>query len=71
MKDNQPKLMAAIETYFLDHPERDLKDLEYRCHETREGTHGRLDERLICAGPVCTADSAKVDGLIITSTRSP
>ena len=45
VKDNQPKLLAAIRTYFLDHLESDLKDLRYRCHETRDDGHGRIDER--------------------------
>jgi hypothetical protein len=45
LKDNQPKLLAAIQTYFLDHLERDLEDLRYRCHETRDEGHGRIDER--------------------------
>jgi len=45
VKDNQPKLLAAIQTYFSDHLESDLKDLQYRCHETRDDGHGRIDER--------------------------
>jgi predicted transposase YbfD/YdcC len=45
VKDNQPKLMAAIQTYFLDHLERDLEELRYRHHETRDDGHGRIDER--------------------------
>ena len=45
VKDNQPKLLAAIRTLFLDHLERDLKDLKHRYHETREDGHGRIDER--------------------------
>lgn len=45
VKDNQPKLLAAIETFFLDHLERDLEELKYRSHETREDGHGRIDER--------------------------
>ena len=45
VKDNQPKLAAAIRAFFLDHLERDLEDLRYRCHETREDGHGRIDER--------------------------
>ncbi len=28
VKDNQPKLLAAIQTFFLDHLERDLEDLQ-------------------------------------------
>jgi predicted transposase YbfD/YdcC len=45
VKDNQPKLAAAIQGFFLDHLERDLAELRYRCHETREDGHGRIDER--------------------------
>ena len=45
VKDNQPTLKAAIETYFNQHLERDLKDLRYRTHETRDEGHGRIDER--------------------------
>jgi predicted transposase YbfD/YdcC len=45
VKDNQPKLMAAIQTFFLDHLERDLEDLRYRYHETLDDGHGRVDER--------------------------
>ena len=45
VKDNQPRLAAAIQASFLDHLERDLEDLRYRCHETREDGHGRIDER--------------------------
>ena len=45
VKDNQPKLLAAIQTYFCDHLESDLKDLQYRCYETRDDGHGRIDER--------------------------
>jgi predicted transposase YbfD/YdcC len=45
VKDNQPKLLDAIQTYFFDHLERDLEDLQYRYHETRDDGHGRIDER--------------------------
>jgi predicted transposase YbfD/YdcC len=45
VKDNQPTLKAAIETYFNEHLERDLEDLRYRFHETRDEGHGRKDER--------------------------
>jgi predicted transposase YbfD/YdcC len=45
LKDNQPTLREAIETYFAKHLERDLEDLRYRCHETSEAAHGRIDER--------------------------
>jgi predicted transposase YbfD/YdcC len=45
LKDNQPTLREAVETYFEKHLECDLGDLKYRCHETSEAAHGRLDER--------------------------
>jgi predicted transposase YbfD/YdcC len=45
VKDNQPKLRAAIQEFFLDHLERDLEDLRYRSHETLDDGHGRIDER--------------------------
>ena len=45
VKDNQPKLLAAIRSHLLDHLERDLEDLRYRCHETLDDGHGRIDER--------------------------
>jgi predicted transposase YbfD/YdcC len=45
VKDNQPTLKAAIETYFNEHLERDLEELHYRFHETRDEGHGRKDER--------------------------
>ncbi len=45
VKDNQPKLLAAIRAFFLDHLERDLEDLRYGYHETQEDRHGRIDER--------------------------
>lgn len=45
VKDNQPKLRDAIETYFLTHLEQDFEELRYRHHETSDGGHGRTDER--------------------------
>jgi predicted transposase YbfD/YdcC len=45
VKDNQPKLLAAIQEPFLDHLERDREGLKHRHHETREDGHGRIDER--------------------------
>jgi predicted transposase YbfD/YdcC len=45
VKDNQPTLREAIETYFAHHLERDLVDLRYRSYETSETGHGRIDER--------------------------
>jgi predicted transposase YbfD/YdcC len=45
VKDNQPTLREAVETYFAHHLERDLVDLRYRSYETSESGHGRTDER--------------------------
>jgi len=45
VKDNQPNLRAALAEFFDEQVDRDLKDLRYRNHETREEGHGRLDER--------------------------
>jgi predicted transposase YbfD/YdcC len=45
VKDNQPKLRAAIETHFEKHLERGLEDLQYRSNETSDDEHGRMDER--------------------------
>jgi predicted transposase YbfD/YdcC len=45
VKDNQPKLLAAIEAFFERHQENNLEDLQYRCYETEEQGHGRIDER--------------------------
>ena len=45
VKDNQPKLREAIQTYFEHHLEHNLEELKYRCHETSEAAHGRIDER--------------------------
>jgi predicted transposase YbfD/YdcC len=45
VKDNQPKLLAAIQMFFLDHLERDMEELQYRSHETLDEGHGRIDER--------------------------
>jgi predicted transposase YbfD/YdcC len=45
VKDNQPKLADAIQTFFLDQMESDMKCLKHRHHETREDGHGRSDDR--------------------------
>jgi predicted transposase YbfD/YdcC len=45
VKDNQPTLKAAIESYFDKHLERDLEDLRYRFYETNDKGHGRKDDR--------------------------
>lgn len=45
VKGNQPNLHAAVDTFFHDQIDRDFRDLQYRCHETRDEGHGRVDER--------------------------
>lgn len=45
VKDNQPKLKAAIKAFFDQQIERDFEELRYRTHETRDEAHGRVDER--------------------------
>ena len=45
VKDNQPNLKTAIESFFHEQIERDLEDLCYRVHETHDDSHGRIDER--------------------------
>ena len=45
VKDNQPKLCAAITDFFAHHLERDLEELRYRECETTDEGHGRRDER--------------------------
>src|SRR3954471_9341129 len=45
VKDNQPTLLAAIQTPFFDHLEGDREDLRPRHHETHEDGHGRIDDR--------------------------
>ena len=45
VKDNQPKLRAAIAAYFTEQVERDFADVQYRAYESEEEAHGRLDER--------------------------
>jgi predicted transposase YbfD/YdcC len=46
VKDNQPKLHAAISDFFSEHLEDDLKNVSHRKHETHdEKEHGRRDDR--------------------------
>lgn len=45
VKDNQPSLREAIAEFIEGQIDRDLEDLRYRCYETREQGHGRIDER--------------------------
>jgi predicted transposase YbfD/YdcC len=45
VKDNQPKLKAAIASFFSEQIENDFDDLRYRVYESRDDSHGRIDER--------------------------
>ena len=45
VKDNQPKLLAAVESFFSDAIERDLAEIHYRHCETSDESHGRSDLR--------------------------
>ncbi len=45
VKENQPKLVQAIEALFSEEREDDLRRMPHRQHETREKGHGRIDER--------------------------
>ena len=45
VKENQPKLHAAIAAFFSEQIEKDFEDLRYRVYESRDDGHGRIDER--------------------------
>lgn len=45
VKDNQPKLAAAIGAFFAEHLEDDLQSVPHRRCETHEKGHGRKDDR--------------------------
>jgi predicted transposase YbfD/YdcC len=45
VKDNQPTLADAIQTFFIDHMESGLKKLKHWSHQTHEDGHGRIDDR--------------------------
>lgn len=45
VKGNQPKLHAAIKSFFDEQLERDFEELRYRHAETTDDGHGRVDER--------------------------
>jgi predicted transposase YbfD/YdcC len=45
VKDNQPKLLAAIRSKVFDDLEKDRKELQDRVYETLDDGHGRIDER--------------------------
>jgi predicted transposase YbfD/YdcC len=45
VKSNQEKLWTAIKTFFDEHVDRDLEDVQYRHQETEDASHGRVDVR--------------------------
>lgn len=45
VKDNQPTLHQAIQSFFDEHLDDDLRNVPHRQHETCETRHGRRDER--------------------------
>ncbi|MFO0891084.1 MAG: ISAs1 family transposase [Isosphaeraceae bacterium] len=45
VKENQPKLLEAVQQALFDELEREREELQYRVHETIEEGHGRIDER--------------------------
>ena len=45
VKENQPKLHAAIAAFFAGQIERDFAEVQYRGYESVEQAHGRIDER--------------------------
>ena len=53
VKDNQPKLAAAIETFFMErHENDDFRDRGCRQHTTIERSRGRTEERYYVIAPV-------------------
>jgi predicted transposase YbfD/YdcC len=52
VKDNQPKLHAALQEYFLRLHETEFADGDCRRHETRDKAHGRCEERYYYQSPV-------------------
>ena len=57
VKDNQPTLHAAVRTFFESHLDNNLEDLQYRCRETTDSGHGRMDvahgdlAEVLCGNP--------------------
>ena len=45
VKENQPKLYRAIQSFFHEQMEDDFEHAHHRRHETRETSHGRVEER--------------------------
>ena len=45
VKENQPKLYQAIQTFFHEQTEDNVGHAQHRRHETLDKSHGRIDER--------------------------
>ena len=45
VKENQPKLYQAIQTFFHEQTEDNFGHAQHRRHETLDKSHGRIDER--------------------------
>ncbi len=78
VKDNQPTLCAALESFFLDrHEQDDFSQYGCRRHQTTERSRGRLEERYYAIAPVpesmksfCRAwKNLKSIGQVITATE--
>jgi predicted transposase YbfD/YdcC len=69
VKDNQPTLADAIQTFFIDHMESGLKTLKHQSHETHEDGHGRIDDRyyspIFAGGATCLIDT-QLPGIVRT-----
>jgi predicted transposase YbfD/YdcC len=59
VKDNQPKLSAAITAIIEKHLEGELKDLRHRNHQTQDRGHGRRDERFYFVAQIPSDFAAK------------
>jgi predicted transposase YbfD/YdcC len=59
VKDNQPKLFAAIGTLVVKHLEGELEALKHRNYQTDEHGHGRRDERVYFVAQVPSDFAAK------------
>ena len=59
VKDNQPKLSAAITAIIEKHLEGELKELRHRTHQTQDRAHGRRDERFYFVAQVPSGFAAK------------
>jgi predicted transposase YbfD/YdcC len=59
VKDNQPKLSAAMGAIIEEHLEGELKELRHRNHRTRDRGHGRQDERFYFVAQVPSDFAAK------------